>query len=146
MQRIGNQLTQAADKQPFKIKEINIIYGETEAFNRKGNLGSEQKMENWDCSLYLCDNQTSPAPCFLLRCLAHFLSRAALLLPSALHSGSHRLCLSRAGSHQSSRGGTCRLLPEPVTFYRWASQMAEQMLPEIRKQLSLHLAESFRSC
>lgn len=66
-----SRLTQAADKQPFKIKQINIMYGQTEPFNRKGNLGSEQNMENWDCSLYLCANQTSPAPCFLLRCLAH---------------------------------------------------------------------------
>lgn len=66
-----SRLTQAADEQPFKIKQINIMYGETEALNRKDNLGSEQNMENWSCSLYLCDNQTSPALCFVLRCPAH---------------------------------------------------------------------------
>lgn len=50
MQRIGNE---AADKQPFKIKQINIIYGEAEASNRKGNLGSEQKKEN-ETAVFIC--------------------------------------------------------------------------------------------
>lgn len=88
MQRIGNQGSQPADKQPFKIKQINRIYGQTEAFNRKGSLGSKQNMENWDCSVYLC---ASKLPLLLVLCRGAWLtllSRAALpLLFTLAHSG-----------------------------------------------------------